>query len=125
MHRLLPLTLLAPALMTAQTLDPAALQQDFKILRGALEEGHPGIYRYTPKPELDRIFDKTAENLNRPMTSLEFYRVLAPAVAALKCGHTSLMIAQDTEKSIGDSIPLIPIEARILGGKLYLESTDM
>ena len=32
---------------------PEKLREDFRILRGALEEGHPGIYRYTPKQEMD------------------------------------------------------------------------
>ena len=30
-------------------LTPEQLREDFAILRGALEEAHPGIYRYTPK----------------------------------------------------------------------------
>jgi hypothetical protein len=37
---------------------PEKLREDFRILRGALEEGHPGIYRYTPKQVLDRRLDQ-------------------------------------------------------------------
>ena len=89
-------------------------------MRAALEEGHPGIYRYTPKPELDNVFDKAAAGLTRPMTSLEFYRVTAPVVAALKCGHTALMISQDDERSGRETTLFIPIEARILNNRLYV-----
>ena len=109
--RLLPL-LFSP-LVFGQALEPALLKQDFQILRSALEEAHPGIYRYTPKPELDRIFDETAARLNRPMTPLELYRELAPAVAALKCGHTALGAPDVTA-------PLFPLEVRVLDNRLYV-----
>src|SRR5713226_10503695 len=112
MRPLLLLLCSVPELAAAQALDPGLLDQDFRILRSAVEEAHPGIYRYTPKPELDRVFDQTASRLNRPMTPLEFYRVLSPAVAALKCGHTSLQVSEETGKAMTDSIPLIPIEVR-------------
>lgn len=45
------LALLVPVVALAQPLTPAAMQEDFCILRAALEGGQPGIYRYTPKPE--------------------------------------------------------------------------
>jgi len=84
-----------PALAHAQEpaaapIQPQLLQEDFQIARRALEEGHSGIYRYTPKAELDSAFDDAAKRLDRPMTPLEFYRVLAPVVARIKCGHTSV-----------------------------------
>src|SRR5262249_41622227 len=67
---------------------PEKLREDFRILRSALEEGHPGIYRYTPKEVLDQRFDEAEKALDHPMNVYEFYRVVAPGVAALKCGHT-------------------------------------
>ena len=54
------------------------LQEDFRIFRSALEEGHSGIYRYTPKAELDRSFDTASKQIVRSMSALEFYRMLAP-----------------------------------------------
>src|SRR5260370_40668981 len=60
------------------------LQADFQIARTALEQGHSGIYRYTPKIELDRAFDAAAKQLDRPMASLDVYRIVAPAVPKVK-----------------------------------------
>src|SRR6266568_843556 len=97
-------------LLVAQTIEPEKLREDFRILRSALEEGHPGIYRYTPKAELDSVFDATAARIDRPMTALEFYRVLAPVVAALKCGHTSMGLSEELQKR---AIPLFPAEVRV------------
>jgi hypothetical protein len=92
------------------------LREDLRILRGALEEGHPGIYRYTPKAELDEAFDQAERALDRPMTVYEFYRVVAPAVARLKCGHTDVRVNPDLDKGK----LAFPIVVRVLDGKLYV-----
>ena len=63
------------------TYTPAQLHRDLRVMRDALEEGHPGIYRFVPKPELDRSFQAADTQLIRPMTALQFYRVLAPLAA--------------------------------------------
>jgi hypothetical protein len=100
----------------SRRVSPDKLHEDFRILRGALEEGHPGIYRYTPKAELDQRFDKAEKALDRPMDVYEFYRIVAPAVAALKCGHTSVRLNPDSDKGK----PVLPLAVRLLDGKLYV-----
>lgn len=104
---------------SAVTFTPAQLRRDLQVLRDALQEGHPGIYRYTAKAELDRAFDGAATQLVRPMTALEFYRVLAPVVARIKCGHTSLRPGAGIQQRLAAE-PLIPVETAILGGKVYV-----
>src|ERR1700675_3620259 len=69
----------------SQKFEREKLIEDYQIARQALEEGHSGIYRYTKKADLDRVFDATLKSIDRPMDVFEFYRVLAPAVAAIKC----------------------------------------
>jgi len=98
---------------------PAQLRLDLKVLREALEEGHPGIYRFTPKAEMDRVFRDAGKRLNHPLTALDFYRLLAPVVARVKCGHTSLLPARANDDSLADE-PLIPLEVAILNGKVYI-----
>src|SRR5262249_33982562 len=92
---------------------PENLREDFSILRGALEEGHPGIYRYTPKAELDKRFEQAERALDRPMNVYEFYRIVAPAVAFLKCGHTGVRVNPDLDKDK----PRFPLAVRVLDGK--------
>jgi C-terminal processing protease CtpA/Prc len=100
--------------------EPRLLLEDFRIARAALEEGHSGIYRYTPKPALDRAFDEAAKLLDHAMSPLEFYRVLAPAVANIKCGHTSVVPPQDAQQAMNNTIPLFPFEVEVLDGKVYV-----
>ena len=69
---------------------PEALQEDFAIFRGALEESHGGLYWYTPKAAFDAAFEAAAEKLDEPMTELEFIKVVAPLVDLIRDGHTNL-----------------------------------
>jgi uncharacterized protein (TIGR03435 family) len=109
----------APVRDSSVTFEPAQLRRDFRILRQALEEGHPGLYRFATKTQLDRVFDDVTARLNHPMTALQFYRVLAPVVAKIKCGHTALAPSRAIELRLADE-PLLPIEAAILGGNVYV-----
>lgn len=117
-------TLLAAfcAVAAAQTgsFDPKALQEDLRIAKAALEEGHPGVYRYSTKQQIDRAFAEAESKLNRPMSATEFYRVLAPAVAEVKCGHTATALPADVEKELRSRVKLIPFDADIIRGKVYV-----
>ena len=39
-----------------QLFQPEQMKEDLKILRQALEEGHPGLYLYTTKDDFDKKF---------------------------------------------------------------------
>jgi hypothetical protein len=95
---------------------PEELREDLRILRQALEKGHPGIYRYTPKAKMDQAFDGAEKGLDRPMNVYEFYRIVAPAVAKIKCGHTRVRI----NPSLNKGKLLLPLAVRALDGKLYV-----
>ena len=88
------LTLVAPgpfdidSLPDPGLLSPEELAEDLGVFRTALEEAHPGIYRYTPKSEFDALFAQIASELDRPMSEQAFYQALNPAIVALRCGHT-------------------------------------
>jgi hypothetical protein len=105
----------AAAPLTAQQ-----LQADFQLTRRALEEAHGGIYRYTPKAQLDLIFDDAAARLNRPMEAQEFQSMLAQAVAALRCGHTAVLPSPALKAAMARAL-LLPLEVRLIKGRLYIE----
>jgi hypothetical protein len=104
------------AIPAPPAVQPEELREDFRILRNALEEGHPGIYRYTSKKELERRFDQAEKAFDRPMNVYEFYRIVAPTVAALKCGHTGVRVPPDLDKAK----PRLPLLVRVLDGKIFV-----
>ena len=107
------------ALAAAPALTSAQLQADFRLAREALEEAHGGIYRYTAKPELDRLFDATAARLDHPMDAMAFLRILAPAIAAVRCGHTGLQLPPALRKELEQAL-LLPLDVKVIDGRLFI-----
>jgi C-terminal processing protease CtpA/Prc len=64
------------------------LQEDHRILITALKELHPGIYRYQTKNDFDEKERQLRQAINRSMTEEEYYKLVMPFIAGLKCGHT-------------------------------------
>jgi hypothetical protein len=109
-----------PPGVIGKPVDPDKLVFDFRLARQALEEGHSGIYRYTAKEELNGLFDSAEKLLNRPMNAVEFYRILAPVVAAIKCGHTGVRLPEEMHKAYSNKALLLPLQIRVLAGKAYI-----
>jgi len=96
------------------------LQQDFRILRIALEEGHAGLYRYTPKAELEDHFASIEKNLDRPMTEWTFYKLLAPLIAHIHDGHTRISLSQSLQHTLDTTPDLFPFNLKFIEGRTYL-----
>lgn len=67
-----------------------SLRQDVELAHQILKDGHPGLYWYISKKQLDFKFDSLKNTINEPLTTNQFYQKLSPVVAAIKCGHTAL-----------------------------------
>ena len=67
-----------------------ALRQDVDLSHQILKDGHPGLYWYISKKQLDFKFDSLKNAINEPLTTTQFYQKLSPVIAAVKCGHTAL-----------------------------------
>lgn len=74
----------------APVYSPGQLQEDFQIFRSALVEAHAGLYRYTPRTDMDAALDKAGAGIRKEMTELEFFRYLYPLLAKVQDGHTKL-----------------------------------
>lgn len=100
---------------------PGQLREDFRVLRQSLEEAQPGLYRHTSRGELDRLFSEAERSLDRPLDAFEFYRVLTPLAASVRCGHTSIempdFFVQEQDSSRIQSFPAL---IKILNGKIYV-----
>ena len=94
--------------VASQELTMAQMQADFDLMRHALEEAHPGLYRYSTKAEMDRGFDAQRAKLTRPMTKSQFEVVVAQTLASIRCGHTRMHWDPEMEAAIrnGRAFPL-------------------
>lgn len=69
---------------------PETLRLDIDHVYNQLKKHQPNLYQYSSKTDLDFKFDSLKAAINGPMNSLEFYKCLAPIIAQVKQGHTSL-----------------------------------
>ncbi len=95
------------------------LKYDFRVFRGALEEAHAGIYWYRSKAEIDAAFNTALVQIDHPMAELEFYRILAPVISSISCGHTWIATTDATQKKIWDNGKVLPLRIKFLEGRMY------
>jgi hypothetical protein len=106
----------------------AQLQSDFRLMRRALEEAHPGLYRYHSRDSVSRWFDAAYRRLNRSMTEIEFRRAIEPTIDRIGCGHTDLYASRAFIR-YRKKHPLraFPVDVTVLNNRLYVRtnrSTD-
>lgn len=113
------LLLAVSAAATATPLAPHQMQADLQLVRRALEETHGGIYRYTSKAALARAFDGAAAKMNQPMDAVQFHRILGPVVAAIRCGHTAVILAQELNTAMEQAL-LLPLDVKLIDQRVYV-----
>lgn len=119
---LLFILVIAPQTLFAQadfTHNIPALQQDFNLFRSALEQSHAGIYWHRSKSEMDNYFDAAYAKIDHNMTELEFYRILAPLISKIGCGHTWIATTEPTQEKIWEEGKVLPLKLKFLEGKAY------
>lgn len=105
---------------TSTKFTPDQLRDDFRVLRQSLE-AQPGLYRHISRNELEPLFLKAEQALDRPLDVFEFYRVLTPLVASVRCGHTNIELPEFfLKEQDSSSIPSFPALVKIIDGKIYI-----
>jgi C-terminal processing protease CtpA/Prc len=108
---------------SAEAMPPAQTQEDFDLMRKALEEAHSGLYRYSSKEEMDRMFNARRARLNRPLSKSEFMAVLVETLAQIRCGHTGLTPDEATQKDF-EAARMFPLRILVEGRKLIVLFND-
>ncbi len=99
---------------------PNELREDFVLLRTALEEAHAGLYFYTPKEEIDSLFDRLYSGLDCPKTELEFYAHVSPLIAKINDGHTGMMFSREYDTYLSNQSIVMPFRLLYIEGRAYL-----
>jgi Periplasmic protease len=93
------------------------LKYDFMIFRETLEEGHPGLYDYTSKEVMDKMFEKTLQKITIPMTSLQFLKLLYPIIDSIRDSHTTFLPGwgkKNTTNVSIDELVVLPVKFGLL-----------
>jgi hypothetical protein len=71
------------------------LQDDFSVLRKKFENNLANLYLYTPKKQLDNLFDSLNQHI-MPMTGREFYNYCTTLLPVIKDGHSIILPSKKT-----------------------------
>lgn len=99
---------------------PKELKEDFLLFQNSLAEAHPSLYRYTKKSDFSKHFDATYRSVSRPLTEVEFYRLLTPLVAQINCGHTESLLSENYYRFYDNREFYFPVQTKFTDGKLYV-----
>ncbi len=103
-----------------EKLSAELLKEDLDVLRNKLESSQPGLYLYTTKDSMDRIFSGIRNSIVEPMTSLEFYRKIAPLNGILRNLHTRFWPTAQLEKTLGEDSSRFPFDIYWNEHKMYI-----
>ncbi len=132
----LPLPIAAAAAEPAATQAPAAprytprvltAQQatsDVALLRRALETVHPGLYRYTAKPEIDAAFVRLEAAAATPITELALHAEIARLLAAIHCDHTKAEMPDALTAFRTNNPTHLPLRFQLIEGRMIVVSND-
>lgn len=104
--------------LTHTKMSAKKLKKDLDVLKQCLEEAHQGMYTYSSKKEMDVLFKQAAAQITTDMPPAEFYGIIAPLVAAVKDGHTSVYLPYVSPAAANR----IPLQFAELNGKLYVRN---
>ncbi|MDA3942603.1 MAG: S41 family peptidase [Bacteroidetes bacterium] len=102
---------------TPQLFEPAIIKADIDTLISKMKEIHPTFQSYFNDNNLRARVDSIKNNINNPMSALDFYRIMQPIVSI--DGHTSLLYSGplcDNEER-----PLFPFKVIIFNNSLYIK----
>jgi hypothetical protein len=100
-------------------LGPQEIREEIDFLRKTVYDGHPRPFEFTPRSELDTLFEEIAAT-GEPMSKRELYRRAAPVIARIGCGHTSLIPGGRFVRSFIGGSSVIPLRAVVADGRLFV-----
>ncbi len=105
----------------ARAIEPARLREDLEFLVRTLRETHRDLHHHVPRGEFDAHAARIAAELDHPMTREEFFWLLAPLVASVGDGHTTLSHPSELFAAhVAAEGRVFPIDVRIEDARLLV-----
>jgi len=106
--------------LTNEFISVKKLNKDLNILKHNLETIHAGLYNYTSKKDIDVIFEKIRQKIKKPMTTIEFYRLIVVLHKYIKNGHTIIIPSEKFENLTAPTRPIFPLDIYWDKSELYV-----
>jgi len=113
----------APIAEPVAMLSSAQLKADVAILRRALEELHPGLYRSNTKTQMDAAFAQLDAACSRDLSREQAFLALSKFTAGIRCGHTFLNPtnqSRETARELFERHDKIPFHFRWIDRRMFV-----
>lgn len=100
--------------------NPDDLIKDFDIMTLALEQAHGRLYQLNPINKYRELIEKTKRKLENKMTELDFYNLICPIIASIKCGHTGISLSKMQRQYLKNQSRFIPFKLKFIDGKAFV-----
>jgi hypothetical protein len=94
------------------------LQEDFDRYVELIYKDHP--MTFTDRTVLERTITARKKLLRDGMSAMEFYNVVAPAGAAVRCGHTRTYLSERGREYFNEHGLCLPFDIRVIDDSLYV-----
>ena len=102
---------------TPQLFEPTQIKADIDTLISKLKDIHPTFLSHFENNNLQTKIDNIKNNINSPMSALDFFRIMQPIVTI--DGHTSLRYTGPLCPN--DDSPLFPFKVLVFNNSLYIK----
>lgn len=104
----------------SSTIEKDLLLSDVDFLKRNLEVAQPGLYNYTAKQDMDAFFEELKNGVTDDMSSIDFFRLIAPLSNLVKNGHTILVPPSEWEDYVITEASLLPLDLYFYEDQLYV-----
>lgn len=103
--------------------DEKGFKKDFQILKKALIETHPSLYRFNSQQLFKQTFDSIELKIDATTTHLEFFRMISRVESLIKEGHSYIRPSTYLLKSV-QAAQLFPFNVSIDNEKLTITESS-
>lgn len=108
------------ASVSTPLLTPEQMKSDLRLAHDIFAADDAGYYRYTSKEVIDAAWTNAEKKISKPMDAFGFYRILMPAVAAHKCGHSGAQLPKAILDDLRNKQPILPFYVKQLSIGTYV-----
>ena len=110
--------------LTAETVIPAAsLREDMAVLKRALTQLHPGLFRYNDAASLERHFAALEASIGTDRSLRDAYLAFSRLTGAIRCGHTFASFwnqPKDLKAALFDGADKLPFTFRLVDRRMIV-----
>lgn len=107
-------------LLAQQTFSREAMLEDFRYMKKALLQCHPGLYRYQTSAQIDSLFHATEAAIGDSLSLYEGFALFSRLTSAIRCAHTVLTPQENWTELFFREVRHFPYQVFFIGDKAYL-----